>query len=114
MHEEDLVLDIGGDVGALVIETDARWSEREIEVSPQGDDARRTHTAVHERRIGGAVRYVAVFAALPAGAYRVWVDEPGLADRVVIVGGEVSTLDWTTPAPPLPGAAQGVEEEGGG
>ena len=41
-----VLLDIGGDVGALVLTVPDRYRGREIEVSPVGDDARRTHTAI--------------------------------------------------------------------
>ena len=31
---EDAVLDIGGDIGALILYTDAEYDQREIEISP--------------------------------------------------------------------------------
>jgi hypothetical protein len=104
---------MSGDIGALMLVADARWSEREVEVSPVGEDERRTHTAIHERVVNGETRYVGVYPALAEGEYRVWVDEPGLASRVTIRGGEVATLDWTTPAPLLPEAAPGSDEQAG-
>ena len=36
---EDAVLDIGGDIGALILYTDAEYDEREIEISPLDDPA---------------------------------------------------------------------------
>ena len=49
-----VVLDIGGDVGALIIITPARMAGEEIHISPLDDPAARTHALVRERRLGGA------------------------------------------------------------
>jgi hypothetical protein len=91
---EDAVLDIGGDVGALILFTDASYAEREIEVSLEGDDQHRTHTAIHQRRAASGEVYAGIFPELPAGRYRIWADRPGLTNRVTIVGGEVAEVDW--------------------
>jgi hypothetical protein len=126
---EDAVLDIGDDIGALILYTDAAYEGQEIELSlleaadagaaghghehehdaadghghgpdlgaghPHGDE-HRVHTAIHERRAGGSVTYAGIYAELPAGTYRVWVDDPTLPNQVTIVGGEVAELDWRT------------------
>jgi hypothetical protein len=95
------VLDVGGDVGALVLYTDERFAESEIEISPEGDDAARVHTAIHERPTrdaSGRPVYAGVFPDLRAGTYRIWAPEPGLRDRVTVVGGEIAEVDWRTPA----------------
>lgn len=121
---EDAVLDIGGDIGALILYTDPEYDGREIEVSPidehdhehepahdhhhpheldHGDEHRhdhehdhghRTHTAIHERRAGGSLTYAGIYPELKAGTYRIWADDPSLPDRVTIVGGEVAEIDW--------------------
>jgi hypothetical protein len=88
------VLDIGGDIGALILYTDERYLDREVEISPIGDESRRTHTAIHERKVGEQVLFAGVYPSLPAGTYRIWSDDPSLPDRVTIVGGEVAELDW--------------------
>jgi hypothetical protein len=92
--DEDAVLDIGGEIGALILRTGPEYLDREIEVSLLGDDAARTHTAIHERTIDGRPAYAGIYAALPAGEYRAWTDDPTLPDRFTIVGGEVAELDW--------------------
>lgn len=122
---EDAVLDIGGDVGALILYTDADFAGREIEVSLLDDSEpghahehwhghehgpelehgqehqhgpdHRVHTAVHERRAGGLVTYAGIYPELKAGTYRIWIDDPTLPSQVTIVGGEVAELDWRTP-----------------
>lgn len=92
-HVEDVVLDIGGDVGALVLLLPGELHGLEIEVSPIGEEARRAHTAVLRRRAGGRTVFAAVYPELAAGEYRVWVDCPGRVHTVTIVGGEVAELD---------------------
>jgi hypothetical protein len=93
VHPETVVLDIGQDVGALVIYTEAALRGREIEVSPRGTTAR-VHVEVLERRINGRPVFAAVFPGLRAGDYDIWEDFPKSGGTVTIVGGEVATVDW--------------------
>jgi hypothetical protein len=93
------VLDIGGDVGALILITGPERLGHEIEVSPIHTPGARVHTAIHERRVGARVIYAGLYPGLAAGTYRIWTDEPGVRDRVTIVGGEVAEVDWTAPNP---------------
>jgi hypothetical protein len=93
------VLDVGGDVGALVLYTDARFAEAEIEISPENDEGARVHTAIHERSARdheGRQVYAGIFPDLRAGPYRIWAPEPGLRDRVTVIGGEIAEVDWRT------------------
>jgi hypothetical protein len=94
---EPAVLDIGGDIGALVLLTDAEYEGREIEVSRLGEDDHRVHTAIHRRPARDAVTYAGVYPQLVAGPYRIWADRPGLTDEVTIVGGQVAEVDWRRP-----------------
>jgi len=94
VHEEHVVLDIGGEVGALVLYTPPAYRGREVEVSPAGDDSRRTHTAVLERRTAGRTFFAAVYPELPAGDWVIWGDDPDLPGRVTVVGGAVAQVDW--------------------
>ncbi len=93
VHPESIVLDIGRDVGALVIYTEAALHGREIEVSPRGSAAR-VHVEVLERRINGRPVFAAVFPGLRAGDYDIWEDAAQSSGTVTIVGGEVATVDW--------------------
>jgi len=72
-HPESVVLDIGEDVGALVLYTGAELHGHEIEVSPLGAEpsARRVHSAVLERSVNGRILYAATYPELPVGAYEV-------------------------------------------
>jgi hypothetical protein len=94
LHTAPAVLDIGGDVGALIIYTGPDLRGQEIEVSPRGSDAQRTHTAVLERQVQGRSVFAALFLALPQGEYRIWTDNPNKPRTVTIIGGEVAQVDW--------------------
>ena len=75
VHTESVVLDIGRDVGALMIYTKAELRGREIEVSPLGSAATRVHVEVLERRANGRPVFAAVFPQLRAGRYEIWGEE---------------------------------------
>jgi hypothetical protein len=94
VHPETVVLDIGQDIGALVLYTDAELRGREIEVGPRGSDAKRVHVEVLERRINGRPVFAAVFPGLRAGNYDIWENAGNPNGTVTIVGGEVATVDW--------------------
>jgi hypothetical protein len=93
VHPEKIVLDIGQDVGALIIYTEAASRGREIEVSPRGSAAR-VHVEVLERSINGRPVFAAVFPGLRAGDYDIWENTPNPSGPVTVVGGEVATVDW--------------------
>ena len=94
VHPETVVLDIGQDVGALIIYTRRELHGQEIEVSRRGRDATRTHVQVLERRIKDQPVFAAVFPGLRAGDYDIWKNAAHPSDTVTIVGGEVTTVDW--------------------
>src|SRR5579871_3851366 len=88
-----VVLDIGDDIGALIIYTGPELQGREIEVSPRENAARRTHTEVRERCVNGRRLWAGVFPSLAAGAYSLWREI--LRDEdITISGGSVTEVDW--------------------
>ena len=91
VHTEPAVLDIGQDTGALVIYTREDLLEKEIEVSRKGNDAKRIHTAIHERKVNGRSLFAGLFLALPAGDYIIWVHP---SCEVTIHGGQVAEVNW--------------------
>ncbi len=93
IHTEQVVLDIGGEIGALILYAKEELCGSEIEVSPTGDDTRRTHTAIWERRLGGRRMFAGVYAALPAGNYNVWGSGAQPISKVTIIGGQVAEID---------------------
>lgn len=94
MAEDSLVLDIGSDIGALVIHTDADRAEIEVEISPgesADPGAPRTHNVVHARHNRHSVTtYSAVFPQLPSGNYTIWDDDSTPHGIVTIHGGGVT------------------------
>ena len=92
-----VILELGADVGALILFTPADLEGREIEISR--DDlaaraARRTHSQVRPRHTPTETKYAAVYPDLPAGPYTIWADEQRQAGRVVITGGRVTNWSW--------------------
>jgi hypothetical protein len=90
-HTESVVLDIGDDVGALILYTAPERHTHEIEVTPLDADpsARRVHSAVLERSVSGRAVYAATYPELRAGEYEVCCDG---SPRVTITAGGVAEL----------------------
>ena len=90
-----VVMELGGDTGALVLYTPARLNGREIEISRDGDrGAPRTHSRVRPRHQATVTAYAAVYPGLRAGQYTVWGDESTPAATAVITGGQVTSCRW--------------------
>mgnify|MGYP001237917349 CR=1 FL=1 len=91
VYTEHVVLDIGEDIGSLVVYTSEKWRGKEIQVSLKGDNAAKlVHTAVWERRFNGRVAFAGVYAALPEGDYIIWTHP---SKEVTIIGGHVAEVD---------------------
>jgi hypothetical protein len=90
-----VVLELGADVGALVLFTPAELDGREIEISrDETPGARRTHSQVRPRNLAKVTRYAAVYPDLPAGTYTIWADEQTRAGSVAVAGGHVANWSW--------------------
>jgi len=85
-----VVLDIGGEIGALLLRTPPTMNGLEIDLEPEEDGLTHTHSAVRERRLLGGVAYAAVYPGLKAGRYRV----AGSNQSVTIVGGQVTETEY--------------------
>ena len=91
-----VVLDIGADVGALVLYVAADQIGREIEISQVGSFGPRTHAAVRERRLERGALHCVVYTGLAAGEYTIWADETTPGGTTTVIGGHVTELDWTS------------------
>jgi hypothetical protein len=90
-----VVLELGGDTGALIIYTGRESHGREIDISPvEPAGAPRTHSAVRERRVRDGVFFSAVYPELPAGTYTVWADPVTPVGEVTVLGGVVVEFAW--------------------
>ena len=92
-----MLLDIGGDVGALVVTMPDACVGQEVEIRPEGAaDHHHPHVAVHARPTPGGDRVASlVFPSVTAGRYELYVI--GTHDvrlRVEVRGGEVATAVW--------------------
>ncbi len=91
VHTEYAVLDIGQNIGSLVIYTREEFRTREIQVSLKGtNSAKLVHTAIWERHFNGQVAFAGVYPSLDAGDYIIWAHP---TREVTIVGGHVAEVD---------------------
>jgi hypothetical protein len=84
-----VILDIGNDVGALVLHTSSEWLGREIDLVPDDRSVPHTHSAVRERRSPEGSAYAAIYPQLLAGEYTV----EGSRQRLTIIGGCVTEIE---------------------
>lgn len=96
VHPEPIVLDIGGEIGALILYTNPELRGREIEVS-RAQDPKRVHVEVLERLVDGRTVFAAAYPELREGRYEVWSEDGQPVDSVDITGGEIAVLDWRQP-----------------
>ncbi len=96
VHGGAAVIDIGGDVGAMVAVMDAEADGTELFLRPIDDPTRTVHTGVWTRHQNGDHVTAALFCELQAGSY--WVLGPDGSARLAvdIVGGELTELDLRT------------------
>lgn len=102
---QGILLDIGGNIGALVVAAAEPLLGREIEAGPAAAGATRVHAVVHQRWAGGRPLFAAVFPALAQGDYELRQGGQTLG-QVTITGGQVTQVALTTPAiggQPAPG-----------
>jgi hypothetical protein len=90
-----VVMDLGADVGALILFTPARMDGKEIEISRNDDPGgRRTHSQVRQRHVATVTKYAAVYPGLHAGQYTIWGDDQRPAITTVITGGQITSCRW--------------------
>ena len=90
-HPGTVMLELGGDVGALIVHTGPERHGEEIEIVPVAGGGARTHAEVRERRLPDRNVYCAVYFGLAAGDYSVEYGT-GPNPTVTITGGAVTEL----------------------
>jgi len=85
-----IAVDIGEDVGALVLYAGPEREWLEPEIHPVGKPAARQHVWVLERVVGSGTVYAAVFPSLRQGRYGVCSPDGVTAQEVEITGGKVT------------------------
>jgi hypothetical protein len=106
-HPEPVVLEIGGELGALVVYTDPALHGREIEISRAREDGRRSHKDVLNRPVNGRPTYAAVFDRLREGSYTLWAGGVPAARDVAVTGASITELDWRGENAPVVAAHKG-------
>lgn len=88
-----VMLDIGGDHGALLVELDDTWLDRELFIRPAGRHDGEFHVAVWQRPTGDGVSVSAIFGSLLEGDYEVLEGPGGSVLRTVnVVGAELASI----------------------
>jgi hypothetical protein len=82
-----VVLDLGAEVGALILYTPAAMDGEEIDITGPAS----THSMVRRRDVGTEPVYAAVYPELPEGEYVI-----SGAGPVAVVGGQITTHHWVT------------------
>ena len=90
-----VIMELGAEVGALILYTPAELDGAEIEISRHGDPAaRRTHSQVRQRPVANVTKYAAVYSSLTAGDYTIWRDADRPAATVTVAGGQITNCRW--------------------
>ena len=90
-HPESVVLEIGGEIGALLLYTDPELLGSGVEIGLSGHDDERRRREVLQRPLGGHV-YAAAFDGLREGTYTCgWTS--GASRSVSVAGGRVGECD---------------------
>ncbi len=101
VHGGAPALNIGGDIGALVVLMDGITVGTELYVRSDRDPAVSVHTGVWNRDLGSGQVAAAVFCELESGAYSV-LDANGVdVCSVGIAGGVLSEIDLRSQANPV-------------
>ena len=92
-----VLLDIGGDVGAVVVTMPDAMLGQEVEIRPDGaGDHHHPHAAVHPRPMPGGGRVASlVYASVIEGRYELYpLGTHDVRLRVDVRGGQVATAVW--------------------
>lgn len=94
IHTEYAVLDIGEDVGALIIYCRPELRRIQIDISPRERVWQRIHTDVLERRANNRPVFAALFLSLAVGTYVIWGNSQEPIGEVTITSGQVAEINW--------------------
>lgn len=88
-----VVMDIGGDVGGLIVRLDDSLEGTELPIEFAEDPQRDIHTGVWRRSLGEETVVVAVYPELREGSYRIHPGNDHAGAQLKITGGQVAHLD---------------------
>jgi hypothetical protein len=90
--DQGAVLDIGGDVGALLVQSEAHLDGAEIELYDEAGSYV-MHTEIHGRDVFGNQQYAGLFPAVKEGTYLLDIRDGSPRERVVVTGGQVARIN---------------------
>jgi hypothetical protein len=93
------VLDIGGDVGAVLVVAGPALDGAEIELYDE-HGSYVMHTEVHGREVMGKRQYAGLFPSVREGTYLLDTADGAPRERVVVSGGQVARTARVEPAGP--------------
>ncbi|MEO7369440.1 MAG: hypothetical protein ABI949_01980 [Ilumatobacteraceae bacterium] len=88
-----VVMDIGGDIGGLIVWLDDSLEGTELPIECSKDPLRDIHTGVWRRAIGAETVVVAVYPELREGTYRIHSGDHHAGAQLQITGGQIAELD---------------------
>jgi hypothetical protein len=88
-----VVMDIGGDIGGLIVRLDDSLEGTELPIEFADDPRRDIHTGVWRRSLGGETVVVAVYPELREGSYRIHPTRNHPGAKLDITGGQIAQLD---------------------
>jgi hypothetical protein len=88
-----VMVDVGGDVGALIVHLGAERIGSELHLRPAGASDHGTHTGIWERSLGGRSAVVAVYGSGSRGRYDLVDDDGHVLATVPVDGGHVAEVD---------------------
>jgi hypothetical protein len=91
-RDGSVVMEVGGDIGALVLYTDAALAGAEIDLIAVGSDRPFGHSAVRARHLVGGTCHAAVYPGLPAGDYVIAAHGEVGVRSVTVVGGRITEV----------------------
>jgi hypothetical protein len=96
-----VLLDIGDDVGAVVVAMPSGMEGMEVEIRPEGKDDRSTghvhhpHVAVVNRPVEGGQLPSLVFPEVREGRYGLYLKETSVRRlTLTVAGGRVTSAEW--------------------
>ena len=87
-------IDVGGNMGALILRANQQRTGREVEIHPIGEPTNRTHVFVLARSTASGVTHAALFPSLRVGRYEVLGLEGSPCGVVEVEAGRVTMADW--------------------
>ena len=94
--EGTVVLDIGGECGAVVVQVPAHLEDAEIEIRSADRPWDGTHTGVRRRNLRDGFCFAAVFGAVRSGEYQLRVrgTRTGPVVDLSVAGGGITESTW--------------------